>query len=126
MLVLTISLLCFQRIILLYSMWYLSLAFGENIKSIITGNQLLFFLNVILLLILYYEYDFNTVHHKNFVKIHSLVYRVGYCGAIILLFLCYQCMNHYSDVKVAQSCSWTVACQAPLSMEFSRQEYWSG
>ena len=22
--------------------------------------------------------------------------------------------------------SWTVACQAPLSMEFSKQEYWSG
>jgi len=22
--------------------------------------------------------------------------------------------------------SWTVSCQAPLSMEFSRQEYWSG
>ena len=21
---------------------------------------------------------------------------------------------------------WTVACQAPMSMEFSRQEYWSG
>ena len=21
---------------------------------------------------------------------------------------------------------WTVACQDPLSMEFSRQEYWSG
>ena len=21
---------------------------------------------------------------------------------------------------------WTVACQAPLSMDFSRQEYWSG
>ena len=21
---------------------------------------------------------------------------------------------------------WTVACQAPLSVEFSRQEYWSG
>ena len=32
---------------------------------------------------------------------------------------------------VAKSCPtlaipWTVACQAPLSMEFSRQEYWSG
>ena len=32
---------------------------------------------------------------------------------------------------VAKSCltlatSWTVACQAPLSMGFSRQEYWSG
>ena len=23
-------------------------------------------------------------------------------------------------------CPWTVACQAPLFMEFSRQEYWSG
>ena len=22
--------------------------------------------------------------------------------------------------------TWTVACQAPLSVEFSRQEYWSG
>jgi len=21
---------------------------------------------------------------------------------------------------------WTIACQAPLSLEFSRQEYWSG
>ena len=34
-------------------------------------------------------------------------------------------------MKVAQSCPlfvtpWTVACQAPLSMGFSRQEYWSG
>ena len=32
-------------------------------------------------------------------------------------------------VLVAQSClilsPWTVACQAPLPMEFSRQEYWS-
>ena len=27
----------------------------------------------------------------------------------------------------AQPCYfWTVACQAPLSMEFFRQEYWSG
>ena len=34
-------------------------------------------------------------------------------------------------VKVTQVCPtlaapWTVACQAPLSMGFSRQEYWSG
>ena len=32
-------------------------------------------------------------------------------------------------LKVTQSClfviPWTVACPAPLSMEFSRQEYWS-
>ena len=28
----------------------------------------------------------------------------------------------------AQSCPtlWTIACQAPLSMEFFRQEYWNG
>ena len=36
-----------------------------------------------------------------------------------------------SVVLVAQACltlcdPWTVAHQAPLSMEFSRQEYWSG
>ena len=35
------------------------------------------------------------------------------------------------EVSVSQSCStlvtpWAVARQAPLSMEFSRQEYWSG
>ena len=34
-------------------------------------------------------------------------------------------------VLVTQSCPalcnpWTEACQTPLSMEFSRQEYWSG
>ena len=34
-------------------------------------------------------------------------------------------------VLVIQVCStletpWAVACQAPLSMEFSKQEYWSG
>jgi len=37
----------------------------------------------------------------------------------------------YSGGLVAKSCPilaipWTVACQAPLSIEFSRQEYWSG
>ena len=37
----------------------------------------------------------------------------------------------YSGGLAAKSCPtlsipWTVACQAPLSMGFSRQEYWSG
>ena len=36
-----------------------------------------------------------------------------------------------ASAKSLQSCltlvtPWTVACQAPLSMGFSRQEYWSG
>ena len=38
---------------------------------------------------------------------------------------------HVSLYLVTKSCptlmtSWTIACQAPLSMGFSRQEYWSG
>ena len=41
------------------------------------------------------------------------------------------CGIHDDDVFVTQSCPtlrtpWTVACQAPLSVEFSRPEYWSG
>ena len=33
-----------------------------------------------------------------------------------------------SHISCVQLCAtlWTVACQAPLSMGFSRQEYWSG
>ena len=34
-------------------------------------------------------------------------------------------LSHLSHVLLFVTL-WTVACQAPLSMEFSRQEYWSG
>ena len=42
-----------------------------------------------------------------------------------------QCTKVKSESEVAQSCltisnPWTAAFQAPLSMGFSRQEYWSG
>ena len=37
----------------------------------------------------------------------------------LLLFL-------FSKLCLTLSNPWTVACQAPLSVEFSRQEYWSG
>ena len=42
-----------------------------------------------------------------------------------------QCMKVKSESEVAQSCPtlaipWTAAHQAPLSMGFSRQKYWSG
>ena len=42
-----------------------------------------------------------------------------------------QCMKVKSESEVAQSCltpsdPWTAAYQTPLSMGFSRQEYWSG
>ena len=42
-----------------------------------------------------------------------------------------QCMKVKSESEVAQSCPtvvtpWTAAYQAPWSMGFSRQKYWSG
>ena len=38
----------------------------------------------------------------------------------------YACMlSHFSHVWLFAT-PWTAACQAPLSMEFSRQEYWNG
>ena len=33
---------------------------------------------------------------------------------------------HACSVTSDSDTLWTVACQAPLSMAFSRQEYWSG
>ena len=33
-------------------------------------------------------------------------------------------LSHFSRVRLFAAL-WTVACQAPLSMGFSRQEYWS-
>ena len=46
-----------------------------------------------------------------------------------LLPLCFSCISLYPQ-SLSHVCLfetlWTTACQAPLSMEFSRQEYWSG
>ena len=36
------------------------------------------------------------------------------------------CVYMYIECVQLFVTPWTVACQAPLSMEFSRQEYWSG
>ena len=38
------------------------------------------------------------------------------------LYECAQSLNHFQLIAIP----WTVAQQAALSMEFSRQEYWSG
>ena len=35
------------------------------------------------------------------------------------------CVSSLSHVQLIAT-PWTIACQAPLSTEFSRQEYWSG
>ena len=39
--------------------------------------------------------------------------------------LCCAVLSHFSRVGLFETL-WTVACQAPLSMGFSRQEYWNG
>ena len=38
----------------------------------------------------------------------------------------YVCAVLSRSVVSDSATPWTVSCQAPLSMEFSRQEYWSG
>ena len=39
--------------------------------------------------------------------------------------MCVHVLSHFSCVRLFVT-PWTVASQAPLSMELSRQEYWSG
>ena len=38
----------------------------------------------------------------------------------------YACMSSRFNSVQLFATPWTITCQAPLSMEFSRQEYWSG
>ena len=49
----------------------------------------------------------------------------NFMGGILSLFH-YACvLSHFSHVQLFATL-WTVACQAPLPMGFSRQQYWSG
>ena len=43
------------------------------------------------------------------------------CGCVVVC-VCVCACSVVSD----SAAPWTIACLAPLSMEFSRQEYWSG
>ena len=64
---------------------------------------------------------------------HPLAFAGSFPGCHLALFLQAQILlsESESENEVAQSCPilcdpWTVAHQAPPSMGFSRQEYWSG
>ena len=46
-----------------------------------------------------------------------------YKGVCVCVCVCV--LTHFSHVQLFVTL-WTVACQAPLSMGVSRQEYWSG
>ena len=59
----------------------------------------------------------------------SINRRLGISLRLLSIFLCFSMPG--GGGLVTKSCltlatPWTVACQAPLSMGFSRQEYWSG
>ena len=41
------------------------------------------------------------------------------------VYVCVCVLSRLSCVQLSVTL-WTIACQAPLSVEFSRQEYWSG
>ena len=65
------------------------------------------------MLLLIASYDFELLSSILYFSLGAL-YNISYGGGL-----------------VAKSCltlatPWTVACQAPLSMGFSRQEYWNG
>ena len=47
------------------------------------------------------------------------------CEALFIYMLLLLLLSCFSRVRLFVT-PWTVACQAPLSMGFSRQEYWSG
>lgn len=40
--------------------------------------------------VLYYEYDCNNQCHTDFIMIHSLLYRLGYCEVTVSIILGYQ------------------------------------
>ena len=76
---------------------------------------------------------FQTLFHYTLlldVKYNPLCYIVGPCR-LSVLGMC-ECAKLLPSLSlVAKSCPtlatpWTGACQAPLSLGFSRQEYWNG
>ena len=49
---------------------------------------------------------------------------IVFLGVCMCACVCASVLSHFSHVWLFVTL-WTVACQAPLSMGFSRQEYWS-
>ena len=50
-----------------------------------------------------------------------------YLFFLVLPLYCYQPISFHPHAHMlSHVIQWTSACQAPLSMDFSRQEYWSG
>ena len=56
----------------------------------------------------------------------TLPTKVHIVKAMVFLVVRKKCENVSHSVVSDSVTLWAVACQAPLSTEFSRQEYWSG
>ena len=65
----------------------------------------------------------HTYIHELYLIILNLYYQLNYHNIIIIIVL--ESEKSLSCVWLFAT-PWTLAHQAPLSMEFSRQEYWSG
>ena len=61
-------------------------------------------------------------------SVAQLIYFLSTIDLLILPISCTVDMLTCLELSCVQlfATPWTVACQAPLSMEFSRQEYWNG
>ena len=59
--------------------------------------------------------------NKNILQVCDSLFPVVY----MYICMCVCVLGHFSCVQLFVT-PWTIACQAPLSMGFSRQEYWSG
>ena len=55
-----------------------------------------------------------------------LLYRNHYSYQDTVIWVCVYVRAQLLDCFQLLAAPWTVACQVPLSMEFSMQEYWSG
>ena len=83
-------------------------------------------------------FSFRTVHLIKSATIRCLLVLILGCSTLGCLVLCFLSnivfylfiQFTFRSVRLSvmsdSATLWTVACQAPLSMEFSRQDYWSG
>ena len=68
---------------------------------------------------------FNRMWNQNIIYEKKNYFSFESFDHLIEHFMCVCVLSRFSYVCLFAT-PWTVACQAPLSMELSRQEYWSG
>ena len=80
------------------------------------------------LCLLHWQADFLPLSHlgspKHCIYVYKYIYTHRHTYSVCT-YIIYMCAQSLSCVQLFAT-PWTVAHQAPLSMEFSRQEYWSG